>query len=101
MLPFNTGGILAAAASIRKRDKPEKEKQDQTDQTSTINIQLDQTDIKLNFEVQNDIDWSRAAWALIRLCDSNGQIKNLIQLLKDDPAAKITGNNHDKTLKTD
>lgn len=81
MIVFPFGAVTAASNMIRKNSKqPKAEKKP----ASRITITIDDENVQTSFEVINDFDWARAAWALTRICEQRGQAESLARLLKEE-----------------
>lgn len=83
MIPF--GAAVAACNVIRKRNEKEDKKSAKLrKKTSQIELNIDDDNVRLNFNVVQDFDWARAAWAIINVCKEKGQIENLKQIITDN-----------------
>ena len=76
---INPLGILASACNIIKCSKEGKNKKGTP--ITTIELQIDDESIKVDFSVVSDFDWARAAWTLINVCKERGQIENLKKIV--------------------
>lgn len=81
---FPFGAVVAAVNRIRNDQEESKPKKRNPKPTSRIYISINDFDIKMNFKMANDFDWARAAWALTKLCEKNGQKDNLLKLLAEE-----------------
>lgn len=80
MFPF---GAVVSACSMMRRNNEESKKKDDTQKlpTSIIELSINKDDIKMNFSIENEDDWARAAWVLINICKEKGQMENLNYML--------------------
>ena len=80
MFPF---GAVVSACSMMRRNNEENKKKDKTPTppTSTIKLSIDKDNIAMNFSIENEDDWARAAWVLINVCKEKGQMENLNYML--------------------
>lgn len=92
MVVFPYGAVIAACSSMRRNNekKPNIPKE-KTKPTSKFNISVNADTTNISFDVKNDFDWARAAWALINACKENGQEENLLKILKDEEMEIISG----------
>lgn len=90
MFPF---GVVIAANTIRKRnDEQEKQKEKAQNPASHIELDIDEENIQIQFSVKRDFDWARAAWALTKACEANGQLENLHKILAEEKLDVVSGN---------
>lgn len=80
MFPF---GAVVSACSMMRRNNEDNKKKDNISMipTSTIKLSIDKNDIRMNFSIENEDDWARAAWVLINVCKEKGQMENLNHML--------------------
>lgn len=91
MMVFPYGAVIAAMNISRNNQKEQGKKKENSKPTSRISISVNDDDIEMNFNMANDFDWARAAWALFRACDKKGQKDNLLRLLAEEEAETISG----------
>lgn len=87
---FSYGGCVAAAQMLRGQWKESSPIHVNIEPETDIHIHMDSEDIKLKYEMGTDSDWARAAWALIKACETNGQTEALKNLLKADACGLVS-----------
>lgn len=82
MVVFPFGAAVAAASMMRRNQEEVKKKPSKP--TSEIWISVNDEQTTVDYTVQDDFDFARAAWALFKMCVNKGQEENLLRLLEEE-----------------
>ena len=55
---------------------------------SEIRLNMTTDSLEINYNITDDYDWVRAAWALINICEQKGQITQLQELMSKEMIVK-------------
>ena len=81
MVPF--GATIAASSMIRRNRKSEED-----NNKTYINMKIDDKTIETKYSLRENADLARAAYALIKICEKEGEIGRLKEFLEEEFSGK-------------